>query len=665
MDQVEAVTAPREPGVVRASLSPSRAGDFQTCPLLYRFRVVDRLPEPPDPVLVRGTLVHAVLEDLFDEEAPARTLERALELLPEEWQKLRESDERLAELFTAEQAADEAAWLASCTELLGNYFSLEDPRWVEPAAREERVEHALENGVTLGGIVDRLDIAPDGRIRVVDYKGLAVDTPLPTPTGWTTMGEVQVGDLLFGRDGFTTRVTRKSGLHHRPCYRVTFLDGTSVVCDNVHLWSIVRSHRQRQERLTVDADALFRVMREVQSAGTPQSVWVEAAEAIETADMDLPIAPWLLGAWLGDGEIRSGSLTVGKTDLADMLALVKGNWRRAVRVNEAPTAYRVTPTRLQECCSYGHVEHRGPTPRHPTRRCAHEHTHAGMAAWNLTLTSELRNAGLLGRRRIPSAYLRAGYGQRVALLRGLMDTDGWWNKTRRRAGFTTTDDGLAADVVELLHTLGITPQHFSKPYRNPVRQDRNWHIIEFTPVEFNPFSLPRKAILADHAVSPLRKKLARRRIIASVEPVESVPTQCIAVDAPDSLFLCGEGFVPTHNTGRAPNERFEDKALFQMRFYALAIWRTRGVIPTVLQLMYLADGETLSYSPDEAELLATERKLKALWDAIRRAYETGEFVPRKSALCAYCSHQERCPEWGGTPPPMPVIRLESVRPSPG
>ncbi|MFI5428494.1 RecB family exonuclease [Aeromicrobium sp. UC242_57] len=158
------------PLTYRRSLSPSRAGDFQNCPLLYRFRVIDRLPEPADPVMVRGTLVHAVLEDLFGEAAPERTLQRAVELLPGEWAALREAEPRLAELFTAEQAADETAWLASCVDLLTTYFGMEDPRWLEPAAREERVSYEDESGVAFGGIIDRVDIAPDGRIRVVDYK---------------------------------------------------------------------------------------------------------------------------------------------------------------------------------------------------------------------------------------------------------------------------------------------------------------------------------------------------------------------------------------------------------------------------------------------------------------------------------------------------------------
>ncbi|MET1038924.1 MAG: PD-(D/E)XK nuclease family protein [Aeromicrobium sp.] len=268
------------PLTYRRSLSPSRAGDFQNCPLLYRFRTIDRLPEPADPVMVRGSLVHAVLEDLFDEPAPLRTLERAVDLLPSEWEQLRTAEPRLAELFTPEQAADETRWLASCIDLLTTYFRMEDPRFLEPASREERISYDLESGVSLGGIVDRIDIAPDGRVRVVDYK-----------------------------------------------------------------------------------------------------------------------------------------------------------------------------------------------------------------------------------------------------------------------------------------------------------------------------------------------------------------------------------------TGRAPGVLREGTAMFQMKFYALVIWRTRGVVPTLLQLMYLGDEAFLRYEPTEDDLIATEKKLIALWDAIERAIELRDFPPRRSGLCRWCAHQARCPEWGGTPPELPVLQL--------
>ena len=152
----------------RRSLSPSRAGDFLTCPLLYRFRVIDRLPEPPSPVAVRGTLVHAVLEHLFDQPARGRTPEQAHSLLAPEWERLAADEPELASLFGSD--AERVAWLAGAGEMLDRYFTLEDPRRLEPAEREAYVETTLESGLRLRGYIDRLDVAPGGEIRIVDYK---------------------------------------------------------------------------------------------------------------------------------------------------------------------------------------------------------------------------------------------------------------------------------------------------------------------------------------------------------------------------------------------------------------------------------------------------------------------------------------------------------------
>ena len=157
-----ATTRTRRPG-----LSPSRANDFAQCPLLFRFRVVDRLPEPPSVAATRGTLVHAVLERLFDAPAGGRTLEHAQALLPTEWAALQESRPEYADLFATD---GDALWLASAEDLLRTYFSLEDPNRLQPAARELVVEAQLDDGPLLRGIVDRLDEAPDGSLRVVDYK---------------------------------------------------------------------------------------------------------------------------------------------------------------------------------------------------------------------------------------------------------------------------------------------------------------------------------------------------------------------------------------------------------------------------------------------------------------------------------------------------------------
>ncbi|MBO2439666.1 PD-(D/E)XK nuclease family protein [Actinomadura nitritigenes] len=283
------VPSPRGGGGVEVvgSLSPSRAGDFMTCPLLYRFRVIDRLPERPSAAAARGTLVHAVLERLYDLPAGGRTVGAALELLGPQWERLLSAEPELGGLFGDDESgeSERAEWLAQAERMVERYFTLEDPRRLEPAERELFVETVLDSGLKLRGYIDRVDVAPSGDVRIVDYK-----------------------------------------------------------------------------------------------------------------------------------------------------------------------------------------------------------------------------------------------------------------------------------------------------------------------------------------------------------------------------------------TGTAPRADFEARALFQMKFYALVLWRLQGRVPRLLQLMYLGNGEVLRYEPDERDLRATERKVEALWQAIRRAMDSGEWRPRTSRLCDWCDHKERCPEFGGTPPPLPAVPVR--RPSP-
>ncbi|MFJ3902679.1 RecB family exonuclease [Streptomyces sp. NPDC090025] len=176
------------PAVARTpmSLSPSRASDFMQCPLLYRFRVIDRLPEKPSAAATRGTLVHAVLERLFDAPAAERTPPRAKSLIPGQWDRLLASRPELGELFadaaggeagTELAAADGGAaaerlatWLLEAEALVERWFTLEDPTRLEPAERELFVETELASGLRLRGVIDRVDVAPTGEVRIVDYK---------------------------------------------------------------------------------------------------------------------------------------------------------------------------------------------------------------------------------------------------------------------------------------------------------------------------------------------------------------------------------------------------------------------------------------------------------------------------------------------------------------
>ena len=151
------------------ALSPSRASDFKQCPLLYRFRAVDKLPSAPSPAAARGTLVHAVLERLFELPAAQRTPDAAARLLGPEWDALVEAEPELAQMLEADESLTHETWFSDAQALIKTWFTLEDPTRLEPAERELYVETDVD-GLLLRGYVDRLDVAPDGAMRVVDYK---------------------------------------------------------------------------------------------------------------------------------------------------------------------------------------------------------------------------------------------------------------------------------------------------------------------------------------------------------------------------------------------------------------------------------------------------------------------------------------------------------------
>jgi putative RecB family exonuclease len=177
-DPTEGGSSPERPA--GPSLSPSRAADFKTCPLLFRFRTIDRLPAQPTADQVRGTLVHAVLERLFDLPAGERTPEAAAALVAPQWERLLTEEPGLDELFSAPPpeeglfeappAEQLATFLSGARSLLDGYFAVEDPTRLEPAERESLVSTLVDDELLIRGYIDRLDVSPAGDLRVVDYK---------------------------------------------------------------------------------------------------------------------------------------------------------------------------------------------------------------------------------------------------------------------------------------------------------------------------------------------------------------------------------------------------------------------------------------------------------------------------------------------------------------
>ncbi|WP_392452748.1 RecB family exonuclease [Corynebacterium dentalis] len=155
------------PAPLKLALSPSRAGDYKQCPLLYRFRAIDKLPEPKTIAQVKGTLVHAVLENLHKLERTERTYPRAVKMLKPEWEKMVAEDAELSELVPEESTMD---FLVESRELVKSYFTMENPEGFDAHKCEMYVDTVLPNGVPVRGFIDRVDVAATGEVRVVDYK---------------------------------------------------------------------------------------------------------------------------------------------------------------------------------------------------------------------------------------------------------------------------------------------------------------------------------------------------------------------------------------------------------------------------------------------------------------------------------------------------------------
>lgn len=344
-----------------------------------------------------------------------------------------------------------------------------------------------------------------GRPKIVDLKGLALDTKLPTPSGWTTMGAIRVGDQVIGSNGLPCNVVAKSGVKRIGTYVVTFDDGTKIACDSEHIWW-TQTQPDRIKRRQATARTIGEIIDTLRYNGQAHH-WVPVT-AIELPEIELGVDPYLLGCWLGDGSRNRSTITKGR-DLFDVLE--RDGHILGVEQADARRPHVIT------------------------------RTVAG-------LVSALREMGLLGNKHLPSAYLRASYGQRLRLLQGLMDTDGTWNTARRRACFTTTNKGLAYGVDELLRSLGQRP-HLAEVQRSGFGVTATAYDVEFTPHGLMPFRLPRKIAKVQSQIAGKSTARASRHLIVSVEPGPDVETACIAVDSPNSTYLCSEAMIATHNTG--------------------------------------------------------------------------------------------------------------------
>ena len=338
-------------------------------------------------------------------------------------------------------------------------------------------------------------------------KALALDPPLPTPTGWTTMGELSVGDYLIGADGLPTRVVAATDvMFDRPCYAVEFSDGTVLIADAEHQWLT----DTRASRRSAQADAAgynrSRSQRTFAAVRTTRQIAetlrcptkdhrlnhsVTNAQPLQAMEKDLLVPPYTLGAWLGDGTSAAAQITVADPEIVM------------------------------------HIEAEG------------------IEAVG-TFQARLRTVGVLTNKHIPMDYLRSSEAQRRDLLAGLLDTDG----TVTNGGtiqFSVTNERLADDVFELVVSLGYRCQRTSKRVRGGSEAGSTAHILNFS-TDDAVFYLPRKALMHKERRANVGTARCGSRFITSVRRIESVPVRCVEVDNGDHMYLAGRSMVPTHNS---------------------------------------------------------------------------------------------------------------------
>lgn len=337
-------------------------------------------------------------------------------------------------------------------------------------------------------------------------KALALDTPIATPNGWTTMGEVAVGDHVLGDDGLPVRVSGVTDvMHHRPCFRVTFADGSQVIADAEHEWltdtrasrksaqaAATQANRMGRQRTFAEIRTTADIHRTLRGSTSDRRLnhSVRNALPLQLPDAELPIPPYTLGVWLGDGTSAAAQFTSEDFEIA---AYVEAESIVAPDLENLP-----------------------------------------------------RTHGLLNNKHIPVGYLRASERQRRDLLAGLLDTDGTVT-ANGNVQYTSTSKVLADDVYELVVSLGYRCSISTKRVAGKTESSSIAYNLNFSTHD-QVFRLHRKHMA--HKERTRHQSQARRisRFIVAVEPVASVPVRCIEVANASHMYLAGKSMIPTHNS---------------------------------------------------------------------------------------------------------------------
>jgi deoxycytidine triphosphate deaminase len=389
---------------------------------------------------------------------------------------------------------------------------------IEPDGDDPFILHPGE--FVLGSTLEVISLG-DSLASRLEGKALALDTEIPTPWGWTRMEYLEVGDEVFDQDGRpTTVVATTEEMDDRPCYEVLLSDGSRFIADAKHQWVTLTKADRARRRSGAEVAASGKTTEQIAASlrtkdGREWNHHIPMAGPVQYQERDdLPIDPYVLGIWLGDGTTSNSTITSADLQVIDEIRAAGYE----IHKTSAPYGWRIGGGRE------GRVRDT-----------------AGRYTSNGEFQAVLRQASVLGDKHIPDIYLQAGYDARLALLQGLMDSDGYSDEVGR-CEFVSIMEHLSLGVVELAASLGLRPVMRKKRVTLNGIECSPAYQVKFVP-HIPVFRLERKLA----KLSP-KLRQTRFRAIVAARPISSVPVRCIQVAAESGTFLIGRTFVPTHNS---------------------------------------------------------------------------------------------------------------------
>lgn len=345
----------------------------------------------------------------------------------------------------------------------------------------------------------------NGKFIIYDWKGLPVKTPILTGTGWKTMDSLTLLDKVFDKDGNLVNIKHISNIKNKKCLKIKFDNNEEIVSDFEHRWLVFTSQAGKDKEMIMTTQEIFDYNKELIKRESHKILKIKNPLPLNLQPQNLPIDPYILGVWLGDGHSIDAKITQMNPKV--WIEIEKRGYNLGKDVSQGSSGKAQTRT------VFG-------------------------------LQTPLRILGLLKNKHIPEIYLLSSYEQRIDLLRGFMDADGYYNSSRKRFVLSTTRETQVDFTVEILGSLGIKPTILPCIKNCNGKKIQAWDVC-FTTTDFNPFLSRNEDIYFE------TDRRNTYRIISSVEEVESEPTICIEVDSPSSTFLFGKSLIVTHNTNKS------------------------------------------------------------------------------------------------------------------